>query len=182
MKRLVILLSLILCYSIIIAQNNSNMSYTMEWEKVTALEKQSLPQSAANAVDKILQKAIADKNSPQVVKALIHKGKYDIKIDSQNDSALFNNLNEMLAMSTDVVEKAVLNSMLGELYMMYYQNDQFVINQRTALEGFIPEDMKEWPRNLLYDKVVEHLNIFCIFTICRLLCNIILKKYKGAIL
>lgn len=158
MKRLVILLSLILCYSIIIAQNNSNMSYTMEWEKVTALEKQSLPQSAANAVDKILQKAIADKNSPQVVKALIHKGKYDIKIDSQNDSALFNNLNEMLAMSTDVVEKAVLNSMLGELYMMYYQNDQFVINQRTALEGFIPEDMKEWPRNLLYDKVVEHLN------------------------
>ena len=158
MKRLVILLSIILCSSVIFAQNNSDMSYTMEWEKVNSLEKQSLPQSAANAVDKILQKAIADKNSPQIIKALILQGKYSINIDAQNDTVIFNDLNKMIEESNNVVEKAVLNSMLGDLYLQYYEKDMWKINQRTELDGFVPDDMKEWTRNILFDKIVEHLN------------------------
>lgn len=59
---------------------------------------------------------------------------------------IFHNLNEMLARSSDAVERAFLHSMLGELYMQYYQNDRWNIDRRTELGDYVPEDMKEWTR------------------------------------
>ncbi|MDD3787711.1 MAG: MG2 domain-containing protein, partial [Petrimonas sp.] len=139
-------------------QTMQSDKYAQAWLKVDAFEKQSLPKSASEEVDKILRQAIADKNSPQVIKALIHQGKYDLALDAENDTVIFRNLNDMLAKSTDVVEKSVLHSMLGELYLQYYHKDQWTINQRTAISGFVPSDMKEWSKNNFYDNVVEHLN------------------------
>jgi uncharacterized protein YfaS (alpha-2-macroglobulin family) len=132
--------------------------YQQLWELVAAAEEQSLPKSAAAEVDKILRQAVADKNNPQVIKALIHQGKYDLSIDSETDTLIFHNLNDMLQKTTDKVEKAVLHSMLGELYLQYYQKDRWLINQRTELGDFVPADMKEWTRNIFYDKTVAHLN------------------------
>ena len=140
------------------AQTKQTMNYNEQWQKVAEFEKKSLPKSASEEVDNILRKAISDKNSPQIIKALIHQGKYDLALDAENDTVIFRNLTDMLAKSTDVVEKSVLHSMLGELYLQYYQKDQWTINQRTAIGGFVPADMKEWSKNNFYNKVVEHLN------------------------
>lgn len=142
------------------AQQNKTMhenEYARRWEKVASLEKKSLPQSAAEEVNAILHLAVDEQNSPQVIKALIHLGKYDLARDVENDTLVFNRLQGMLEKSSDVVEKAVLHSMLGELYMHNYQVDQWQIRQRTELRGYIPSDMKEWTRNIFYDKVVEHM-------------------------
>ena len=142
------------------AQQNKTMhenEYARRWEKVASLEKKSLPQSAAEEVNAILHLAVDEQNSPQVIKALIHLGKYDLARDVENDTLVFNRLQGMLEKSSDVVEKAVLHSMLGELYLHYYQVDQWQIRQRTELRGYIPSDMKEWTRNIFYDKVVEHM-------------------------
>ena len=106
--------------------------------KVAEFEKKSLPQSASKVVDAILSQAIKEKNSPQVIKALIHQGKYDISVDNQSDTAIFLNLNDMLVKSNDVVEKSVIHSMLGELHLQYYQKDQWVVNQRTELGDVVP--------------------------------------------
>ena len=136
----------------------NNNRYANEWVKVLEFENQSLPQSAAAEVDKILRMAVEDENSPQIIKALIYQGKYELVIDEQNDTVIFRNLNNMVKKSDDAVERAVLHSMLGELYMQYYQKDQWQIRQRTELQGYIPSDMKEWTRNIFYDRVVEHMN------------------------
>lgn len=135
-----------------------NNNYALQWQEVVKYEKQSLPKSAKEQVDKILRQAVLDKNSPQIIKALIHQGKYDLALDAENDTLIFRNLNEMLAKSTDEVERSVLNSMLGELYMQYYQKDSWQISQRTELAGFVPADMKEWTQNIFYHKAVEHIN------------------------
>jgi len=132
--------------------------YENEWAKVADFEKKSLPQSAAKVVDTILRMAIQEKDSPQVIKALIHQGKYDLELDAQNDTLIFRDLNDMLEKSDDIVEQSVLHSMLGELYLQYYQKEQWTVNQRTALGDFVPADMKEWTRNIFYHKVTEHLN------------------------
>lgn len=155
MKRVVFLFLLS-----VIALNMSAQSkdaYKQLWLKVEQWEQKSLPQSAAAEVNKILKKAVAEKNSPQVIKALIHQGKYDLALDAEKDTMLFVHLNEMLAKSKDAVEKSVLHSMLGELYLQYYEKDSWTIDQRTALAGLVPEDMKEWTRNIFYEKAVEHL-------------------------
>lgn len=161
MNKIFLTLLLFAFASGVFSQNNRSMNrdhYANEWIKVAEFEQKSLPQSASEAVNNILRKAIEDKNSPQIIKALIHQGKYDLALDSQNDTVIFRNLNEMLEKSGDAVERSVLHSMLGELYLQYYQKDRWNIDQRTDLGDFVPADMKEWTRNIFYDKAIEHLN------------------------
>lgn len=161
MNKIYLTLLLLAFASGVFSQNNRPMNkdpYANEWAKVAEFEQKSLPQSASEAVSSILRKAIEDKNSPQVIKALIHQGKYDLVLDAQNDTLIFRNLNEMLEKSSDVVEQSVLHSMLGELYLQYYQKDRWNIDQRTELGDFVPADMKEWTRNIFFNKAVEHLN------------------------
>lgn len=161
MKKISLTLLILLFAYGVFSQNKQPMNdklYKNEWTKVREFEEQSLPQSAAKKVDEILRMAVQDANSPQVIKALIHQGKYKLAIDNQNDTIIFRKLNKMIAKSNDVVERAVLHSMLGELYLQYYQKDQWNIRQRTELGDFVPADMKEWTRNIFYDRVVEHLN------------------------
>lgn len=160
MKTMTLFMIFLLTVCGMSAQQEATMPkhvYARQWEEVAALEKKSLPQSAAEEVDRILRLAVSDQNGPQVIKALIHLGKYDLARDTENDTLVFNRLQGMLEKSSDAVEKAVLHSMLGELYMQYYQKDQWQIRQRTELQGYIPSDMKEWTRNIFYDRVVEHM-------------------------
>lgn len=157
MKKLISIAFAAVIFFSLQAQKRPAMNYDQQWKAVTDFESKSLPKSAAEQVDRILRQAIADENSPQIIKALIHQGKYNLALDAQNDTVIFRNLKDMLAKSTDAVENSVLHSMLGELYLQYYQKDSWTINQRTAIAGLVPEDMKEWTRNIFYDRVVEHL-------------------------
>ncbi len=161
MNKIYLTLLLLACAAGVFPQNNLPMNkdhYEDEWIKVVEFEKKSLPRSASEVVDNILRKAIAEKNSPQVIKALIHQGKYVLATDAENDTIVFVKLNEMLSRSTDDVEKSVLHSLLGELYLQYYRKYRHEIDRRTALTGYVPSDMKEWTSNIFFDKVVEHLN------------------------
>lgn len=158
MKKFISIAFAALIFFSLQAQNRPTMNYDQEWKSVAKFEEQSLPKSAAEQVDKILRQAVADKNSPQIIKALIHQGKYDLAVDGENNTAIFQNLQSMLERSTDIVEKSVLHSMLGELYLLYYQMNSWTIDERTEIKGFVPQDMKEWTRNIFFDKVVEHLN------------------------
>ncbi len=158
MKKFISIALAALIFFSLQAQNRPIMNYDQEWKSVAKFEEQSLPKSAAEQVDKILRKAVADKNSPQIIKALIHQGKYDLAVDGENNTAIFQNLQSILEKSTDIVEKSLLHSMLGELYLQYYQMNSWMIDERTEIKGFVPQDIKEWTRNLFYDKVVEHLN------------------------
>ena len=161
MKKIILVLLIFIYASGAIGQNRPNMkdkSYSKEWLRVAEFEKKSLPQSASQVIDSILLKAIEEKNNPQVIKSLIHQGKYHLVVDAQNDTIIFHNLKLMLAKSNDAIEKSVIHSMLGELYLQYYQRDQWTINQRTELVDFVPSDMKEWTRNIFYNKIVEHIN------------------------
>ncbi len=139
-------------------QTMNNKDYTNLWQQVAEMEKKSLPKSALEVVDTILKQAVGDKNSPEVIKALIHQGKYDLSIDNENDTLIFLNLKQMLTSTNDVVEQAVINSMLAELYLQYYNKDAWTVNQRTQLADFVPADMKEWTKNNFFDKVVMHAN------------------------
>ncbi len=156
-KLLLITLAAIYAFSLQ-AQKKHVMNYDQQWKTVADFEQKSLPKSASQEVNNILKQAVADKNSPQVIKALIHQGKYDLVLDAECDTTIFQNLHSMLEKSANTVEKSVLHSMLGELYLQYYQNSRWEIDERTELKGFVPQDMKEWTRNIFFDKVVEHLN------------------------
>lgn len=157
-KQISIIVVGLMLFTTLLAQNKKSMDYKDSWKKVEEYSLKSLPKSASEEVDDILRRAILDKNSPQVIKALIHQAIYDLEIDMENNTKVFDSLNQMLGQSNDIVEKSVLHSMLGELYLQYYQNNSWTINQRTDLGDIVPEDMKEWTKNILYSKVVYHMN------------------------
>lgn len=160
-KSILNILLCVVCFSSLQAQQSTNRksdNYDQLWRNVEAFEQKSLPKSASQEVDKILRKAISEGNSPQVVKAIIHQGKYDLEIDADNDSLVFHKVNEMLVKSNDEVEKAVLHSMLAELYLNYYFSNRWIIDRRTAIIGFVPDDMKEWTKNIFFDRVVENVS------------------------
>lgn len=158
MKKLLSITTAVIFLFPLQAQNQQTINYDQAWEKVAELEQKSLPKSASEQVDQILRKAIAEKNSPQTIKALIHQGKYNLALNAKQDTRIFRNLTDMLGKSADAVESSVLHSMLGELYLQYYQENQWTIDERTVIIGYVPADMKEWSKNNFYDKVVEHLN------------------------
>ncbi len=139
-------------------QQTMRKTYNTLWKKVEAFEEKSLPKSASETVNEILCQAIADNNSPQIIKAIIYLSNYEMVLDKQNDTLIFKQLNERLAKSANVVEKALLHSMLGELYLKYYEANSFQIDRRTELGDFVPDDMHQWTRKILYNHVVMHLN------------------------
>ena len=154
-----LLISLFLLLSICMMSQTSNKKYESDWKKVADYEQESLPQSAIKSIDEILQKAISDKNTTQVIKALIYKNKYKKQIDRSDSEAIFIDLQTLLSQTTNADEKALLHSMLAELYFDYYNGNQWQINQRTDLQDVVPEDMKEWSSNIFMNKIIENLDL-----------------------
>ncbi|WP_029904362.1 alpha-2-macroglobulin [Prevotella sp. 10(H)] len=154
-----LLISLFLLLSISMIAQTSNNKYEGEWKKVEDFDNQSLPQSSAQIVEEILQKAIADKNNTQVIKALIYKNKYKIQIDIEDKEGLLTDLQALVSQSDKAEEKALLHSMLAELYSNYFNRNQWQINQRTNLSDVVPQDIKEWSTNIFKDKIIENLDL-----------------------
>lgn len=159
MKKVLIFLSLFLILSITMHAQMSNKKYEQDWKLVESKEKEDLPKSAIEEVDKILKKAITDKNNPQAIKALIFKNKYKKTIDQNDNLGLFKDLQERIVQTTDVSEKALLNSMLSELYIDFYNSNKWIYDERTAITGNVPDDILEWSSNIFIDKAIAHIDL-----------------------
>jgi len=160
-KRLILGLLLVMSLGLA-AQNPSTRSsmnkYEQQWKQIEKFEKDDLPKSASQVTDQILTSAIAGKNTPQVIKALIYKNKYKIQIDREESTQIFSDLENLLQSSENLSDKALLHSMLAELYLDYCSRNMWTIRNRTAITGFVPEDVKEWSKNIFEDKAIAHLS------------------------
>jgi hypothetical protein len=139
-------------------QDSGAAAFDTLWQQVSLLEEESLPESSAKAVDEIYRKAMAEKNSPQLLKATVHLLKYQWATDRD---AFPDKLPEMEAYAenaSDTVEKCVLHSMLANLYLQYYQANSRTIDRRTALSGPVPEDVREWTGNIFIRQIIAHAN------------------------
>lgn len=160
-KRLILGLSLLLSigvFSQTLKKGGSMKTYEQQWTQVEKFEKDDLPKSATNVVDEVLKQAIADKNTSQAIKALIYKNKYKIATDREESTQLFSDLENLIATSADINDKALLHSILAELYLNYYDADRWTIDQRTNIVGFVPADMKEWSKNIFQEKALKNLS------------------------
>lgn len=139
--------------TIVTTQSN----YQKQWEKVDEIQKDDLPKSALLVVDGILNTAIKEGNTQQVIKALIYKNKFNLEISKDNDNQIFADLEDLLMKTTNVADESLLHSMLAQLYLDYMNDHLWEINQRTALVDYVPKDMKEWSRNIFERKALSHL-------------------------
>ena len=129
------------------------------WDKVSEFENQSLPASALEVVDQIYQKALTQGDSPQLIKALIYRLKFKTAINSDDLPVMIQEIEKYTAKDNNKVEQALLYSVLAELYSSYYSANSYGLNRRTAIEGYVPEDIKEWPGNVFIQKIADNVKL-----------------------
>ena len=158
MKKSILSIALVVViFATFLVAQKSNEPIEKRWEKVNELADKQLPESALKEVNAILAEAQKEKNSVQVIKAMVYKMRFMLEKNPDEAPALIRDFEAFTEKSTNPAECALLHSMTAELYAQYYQKDQWIINQRTEVKGFVPEDMKEWTKNIFFDKITKHL-------------------------
>lgn len=104
-----------------------------------------------------ITEAIRVRNTPSLIKGLISKMKEQVDVNEDIFPSLIREVETYTANCKDSASVAVLHSMLAEMYNRFYTQNQWKINQRTSVTGYIPEDISEWSGNLFTDKIKEEL-------------------------
>ena len=158
MKKSLVFIALVtVVFTAFLVAQKTDISLEKQWKTVQELADKQLPESALKEVEKILSQAQQEKNSTQIIKAMVYKMRFTLDKNSDEAPALLKDFEAFTEKSTDPAERALLHSMTAELYIQYYQKNQWTINQRTEIKGFVPEDIKEWTRNIYFDKITKHL-------------------------
>ncbi|MDL2223683.1 alpha-2-macroglobulin [Bacteroidales bacterium OttesenSCG-928-M06] len=145
-----------LIFVTLVCMNSMYAQYEAKWEQVQLLEKQSLPKSALEVVSQIYNDALKKNNSAEVIKTIIYQLKFETAIDQEKYPEMIKEIEKFTANSKDRTEQAVLYSLLANLYNDYY----FAVSPRTtAISGYIPEDIREWPANLFIEKTIELVDL-----------------------
>ncbi len=131
---------------------SSSFDYSVAWKEVERIA-YSTPKTAIEKIDNINQHAKKEKNDIQRLRCIIEKGNLGEFIE---EGAFKKSLAEIEVFSKEVkdpVTKAVTDYLLGKAYLNFYDNNRWVIDDRTNLADTIPEDIEEWTKNLIFQKI-----------------------------
>ena len=129
-------------------------NYENMWIKVDSLQQIGLYKSALDVVSVIFDSANAAKNSPQVVKSVIHKMKYNSYMTEDEYIIALNQLNKISKESTFPL-KQIIHSVTAETYWGYYQVNRWKFMNRTQTINFDNDDIRTWDLTTLIDKVYK---------------------------
>ena len=124
------------------------------WSKVDSLQQIGLYKSALDVVSVIFDSASAAKNSPQVVKSVIHKMKYNSYMTEDEYIVALNQLNKVSEKSTFPL-KQIIHSVTAETYWGYYQSNRWKFINRTQTINFDNDDIRTWDLTTIIDKVYK---------------------------
>ncbi|MDL2278762.1 alpha-2-macroglobulin [Parabacteroides sp. OttesenSCG-928-G07] len=85
--------------------------------------------------------------------------KEQLEVDYDRYPELIKEVEQYVTTIEDKATVAVLHSMIAEMYMSYYQQNQWQINRRTNISDYFPDDIREWTANLFDEKVKEELSL-----------------------
>ncbi len=142
---------LIMCSLNLLGQNNN---YTKQWQEVDSLRSKRLPKDAIKIIHQIYEQAQKDNNPDQTVKATVYKMIFAEHKENANLENLQFLENEIIKSKFPV--KPVLESLAADLYWQYYQNERWIIEKRTKVEGADKSDIATWTIEDFVDKVNLH--------------------------
>ncbi len=107
-------------------------NYGADWKIVDSLQAQGLPKSAAEKVQAIYTRAQKDKNTTQIIKCLIYIGKYTATLEEDGFVKAVRDF-EKAEQNASQPEKAILQSIIGQCYTLYLEQNRWVLNNRTPI-------------------------------------------------
>ncbi|MCB0507369.1 MAG: alpha-2-macroglobulin, partial [Bacteroidetes bacterium] len=147
-KITLLLLTILLISQYTMAQTD----YESKWKGITKMEEEGKTKDAATAVETLLEKARKDNNNTQIVKALLHKYKYMMTLEEDAELKIVNGLKSEINTSTGA-EKAILQSILAELYYQYYQENTWKFSDRTETDTKQSDDFRTWDLKTIFKEI-----------------------------
>lgn len=132
-------------------------TYDSLWKKVEEARNKSLPATMVDITTQIFNKAKAEKNSPQMLKAYTERATVQRML---TPDSLYANLQDMeqWAKTTDnLTDRAILHSLLAEQYADFVQQNRWQLRQRTTVMDEPSADVREWSGNMFADKVISEV-------------------------
>ena len=126
--------------------------YDNLWKQVEKHNKDGLPKSALEVVNTIFDKANAEQNVNQLIKASIHKLKYNQYLEEESYVSAIASL-DSFAQVSKTPEKQIFHSMLAEFYWKYYAQNRWKFNQRTTTVNFEKGDIRTWSLEDIVEQV-----------------------------
>ena len=133
----------------------SARDYADDWKIVDSLQTKGLFKSALEKVESIQVRAKADKNQPQIVKALLFRGKFISQLEEDGFVKAIQMLEKEEKATSVQPEKSILQSMLGELYGNYLSQQGWSIQDRTPIPDGEGGDIMTWSAAQLEKRAQE---------------------------
>ncbi len=143
-----------------LAQSDSGMTdysqdtYEQEWEKIDSLDREGLWRSALEAVEDLYGRARADNNPAQVIKTVIYRSKYEAQLSEDGLVQVIGKLEKELQGATFPV-RPILQSMLGELYQGYVDQNSWSFSDRTTVVDYDSQDIQTWSIEQLNERILQ---------------------------
>jgi uncharacterized protein YfaS (alpha-2-macroglobulin family) len=167
MRIFICSLLLSLSFQITLSQTNMNTKYDFKWRSVDAAFKKGLSKTAETEIESILKMAKAENNTEQIIKALCN---YRVSLSSRDEKSRLHDI-ELFTKelkNANFPLKQILHSMLGDLYWTYYQENRYLILDRTQinaesedaakpLAGAQP-DIETWTATDFYNTAYKYFN------------------------
>ncbi len=155
MKHIVTLITIILFTQMAQSQKH-NDSFEALWQQVEKLEKDVLTKSALKVVETISAKAKKEKNSPQIVKALLYSSKYAMTLEENAQLKIIKDFESEIE-KAEFPTKNILESYLANLYWQYFQNNRYRFYNRTKTETKVDStDFRTWDLTTLFHEITVH--------------------------
>ncbi len=117
--------------------------YASEWLQIDSLERQGLYKSALERTEALYTRAKTDHKGAQVIKTLLFRGKYTTFLEEDGFVKAVQGFEQEEKKAAEP-ERAVLQSLLGELYSTYLQNQRWRIQERTPIPDGEGGDILTW--------------------------------------
>ncbi len=132
--------------------------YKKLWEKADSLHDIRQPSAAIEVVDEIYRLAKQDDNIPVIIRAQLYRLK--LSSDFQQDymvKAIEKIRRDLIDSKTP--ERQLLHSILGEMYIKYYQFNRYKVLNRTATLGLETMDIEVWDFSKIMDEASKHYQL-----------------------
>lgn len=132
--------------------------YAAEWAAIDSLERAGLFKSALEKTEALYARAKAERNNPQLIKTLLFRGKYTTFLEEDGFVKAVQTFENEEKTAADPA-KAVLQSLLGQLYATYLQNQGWRIQERTPVPAGEGGDILTWSAEQLERRALEYYHL-----------------------
>ncbi len=133
-------------------------SYGSLWNRVDSLQKKGLSKSALDVVMKIYAKAKTENEPPQLVKAVIHRIKFQNLMEEDAVKKAISDLNKEIN-EAKFPARPLLHSMLAETYWNFYQQNRWQFMNRSETVNYKSDDINTWDLKKILQETVRHYQL-----------------------